>query len=262
MKRRPDESMNLLNVIRETALEPAYRAREGSGEHRMSWLSGVTAVLVGLMFAISALQSTASTPQNAQERAELIARIRQVKAEQDQRYGKLSKLEAGNKQLRERLITDPAIASELAGLEPVVGHQAVQGPGVVIVVDDADNASQASDRVNDRDLRQLVNGLWQARAEAIAINGHRLSTRTAIRNAGAAITVDYTSLTRPYKIEAIGDSKTLPAAFAQTSGAAWWNLLQSNYGLHYELRTATDLSLNADPGLGTQRAEVIDKEQR
>ena len=34
------------------------------------------------------------------------------------------------------------------------------------------------------DLQILVNGLWESGAEAISVNGHRLSTLTAIRGAG------------------------------------------------------------------------------
>ncbi len=36
----------------------------------------------------------------------------------------------------------------------------------------------------DGDLQKLVNGLWVAGAEAIAINGERLTTLTAIRQGG------------------------------------------------------------------------------
>ena len=36
----------------------------------------------------------------------------------------------------------------------------------------------------------LVNGLWQAGAEAISINGQRLTSTSAIRFAGQAILVD------------------------------------------------------------------------
>ena len=50
----------------------------------------------------------------------------------------------------------------------------------------------------DVDLQQLVNGMWTAGAEAISVNGHRLTSLTAIRGAGTSITVDYSSLTPPY----------------------------------------------------------------
>jgi uncharacterized protein YlxW (UPF0749 family) len=40
-------------------------------------------------------------------------------------------------------------------------------------------------------------GLWEPARKPSPINGHRLSSLTAIRSAGDAITVDYRSLTRP-----------------------------------------------------------------
>ena len=67
--------------------------------------------------------------------------------------------------------------------------------------------------------------------------------------AGSAITVNYRSLTRPYRIEAIGDPRTLQARFAQTPGGAWWQGLRDNYGMKYEVSGATQLRLAADPGL-------------
>ena len=42
----------------------------------------------------------------------------------------------------------------------------------------------------DPDLQKLVNGLWAAGAEAISINGQRLTNLSAIREAGEAITVN------------------------------------------------------------------------
>ena len=100
---------------------------------------------------------------------------------------------------------------------------------MLIVVDDSPAASSdARDRVLDLDLQMLANGLWQAGAEAVAINGHRLSGLTAIRSAGDAITVDYRSLTRPYRVEAIGDPRTLQARFVESPAGAWWNDLAQN----------------------------------
>ena len=107
----------------------------------------------------------------------------------------------------------------------------------------------------DQDLRQLVNGLWASGAEAIAINGHRISSRTAIRGAGAAITVDYVSLTRPYRVEVIGDRGSLPAVFSRTEGGRWWAYLKQNYGMKYDITTADQLTLPADPTLKLNWAE-------
>ena len=74
----------------------------------------------------------------------------------------------------------------------------------------------------DTDLQSLVNALWTAGAEAISINGNRLTSLTAIRFAGRAITVDYRSLTPPYVIDAIGNPETLPARLLETPGGQAW----------------------------------------
>ena len=103
-----------------------------------------------------------------------------------------------------------------------------------MVDDAASGTDDRSDRVYDLDLQILTNGLWQAGAEAVAINGHRLSALTAIRGAGEAITVDFRSLTRPYRVEAIGDARTLQARFVESSGGAWWNELAQNQKLRYD----------------------------
>ena len=104
--------------------------------------------------------------------------------------------------------------------------------------------------IYDSDLTRLVNGMWQAGAEAVAINGHRITTLTPIRSAGSAITVDYVSLSPPYVLEAIGDPARLQARFARTSAAAWWQYLHDNYGITYELQTvSSDLKLPADPAM-------------
>jgi uncharacterized protein YlxW (UPF0749 family) len=101
----------------------------------------------------------------------------------------------------------------------------------------------------------LANGLWQAGAEAIDINGHRLSTLTAIRSAGDAITVDYRSLTRPYEVHAIGDPRTLQARFVESSGGSWWNELAQNRRMRYEIARRGRVGLPADPGMVLRHAQ-------
>ena len=58
-------------------------------------------------------------------------------------------------------------------LELSTGFAAVTGPGLRVTVDDQPEGDPDG-RVRATDLRSLVNGLWQAGAEAIAINGRLL----------------------------------------------------------------------------------------
>ncbi|HTF39536.1 MAG TPA: DUF881 domain-containing protein, partial [Propionibacteriaceae bacterium] len=76
----------------------------------------------------------------------------------------------------------------------------------------------------------------------------------AIRSAGDAITVDYRSLTRPYRVEAIGDPRTLQARFVESSAGAWWNDLAQNRRMRYEISDVKQLDLAADPGMVLRHA--------
>jgi uncharacterized protein YlxW (UPF0749 family) len=256
--RRPDASMDLLRQISEQPIDPDYQVvaarRQPGRTGRRRWALGLTAVLAGALFAIAAVQNTQRAPLVATEREELIARIKTAEVGLEAQRAQVAALDADITRLRTAAASgDGAAEARLAEIDRLgvsVGTVAVTGPGAVITVDDAPDAdSDTHDRVLDLDLQILVNGLWEAGAEAVAINGHRVSTLTAIRGAGEAITVDYTSLTHPYRIEAIGDSRTLPATFTQTAAGAWWNDLARNRGMSYSLTGVDSLTLGADPGM-------------
>lgn len=263
--RRVDASMDLLRQITEHPIDPDYalvrdRDRDRTGGERPGrgpgrrWALALAAVLAGGLFAVGAVQTTQRAPLVATERDELIARIRTAEVAQDAQRGEVAALDAEIAQLRAAAVSgDSAGEARLAEIQELglsVGTVAVTGPGVVVTVDDAPGSgSDTRDQVLDLDLQILVNGLWQSGAEAVSVNGHRLSTLTAIRGAGQAITVDYRSLTRPYRVEAIGDPRTLPASFAQTSAGAWWNDLARNRGMAFSLDGADELTLDADPGM-------------
>lgn len=257
----PDASMDLLNQIIRQPIDPDYAltAAVGSQEPRGRWKLGVLAMIIGALFAVAALQTTRAAPAQQSERSELISRIQAAEREQDQLRGRVTSLTEEIATLRAAALGDDDVArsveSEISTLDPVVGNAAVSGPGVLMVVDDSPSASEdARDRVLDIDLQVLTNGLWEAGAEAISINGHRLSNLTAIRSAGDAITVDYRSLTRPYRVEAIGDVRTLQARFVESSAGAWWNDLAQNRQMRYEISDVKQLDLAADPGIVLRHA--------
>ncbi|WP_144008544.1 DUF881 domain-containing protein [Enemella evansiae] len=268
---RPDASMDLLNQILRQPVDPDYaivadrerrRAEsptDAAPKHRPHLRLAAVAVVIGTLFSLAAVQTFRSRPVATAERAQLITRIKTEDQRQEDLRNRLVELRAGNDQLRRTALAGDTQARQLQTqvdeLAPIAGDAPVKGPGVTVIVDDAPvTREDRLNRVLDRDLQQLANGLWSAGAEAVAINGHRLTTRTAIRSAGDAITVDYRSLTRPYRVEAIGDPRRLPAAFAESQGGRLWTSLQQNYQLRFEVSQAKELTLAADPGFGTREA--------
>ena len=242
--------MDLLREIHEDAVDPDYtRERAWSqGSRRQRWLQLPVFAAAAMLFAMSAVMTTRAAPQIEQDRRSLIERIEQTQAEQDQvrveivstrdRVYELQQVALAADAGQERLTEQSASLAVASGATPV------RGPGLVVVVDDAPGES-TDPRVIDTDLQHLANGLWQAGAEAIAINGHRLTTLTAIRGAGEAITVDYRSLTRPYTVEVIGDPETLEQRFVVTDGGTWWAYLQDNLGMSMDITRENSLELPA-----------------
>jgi uncharacterized protein YlxW (UPF0749 family) len=144
--------------------------------------------------------------------------------------------------------------SDRAALELAAGSSPVSGPGITVTIDDAegsrDDAGESESdselgRVLDRDLQQVVNGLWAAGAEGIAINDQRLTSTSAIRSAGEAILVDYRPLEPPYRVTAVGDPDQLRAGFAQGASGLALRTLADTYGLRFDIAESDELVLPA-----------------
>jgi uncharacterized protein YlxW (UPF0749 family) len=101
------------------------------------------------------------------------------------------------------------------------------------------------------DIRTVVNALWAAGAEAVSVDDQRLTSLSAIRNAGDAILVDLVPLPGPtYTIRAIGDRQDMQSAYARSDAPAYLQLLASGYGIESGVTARDGLEL---PGVGTQR---------
>jgi uncharacterized protein YlxW (UPF0749 family) len=104
-------------------------------------------------------------------------------------------------------------------------------------------------RIQDVDLREIVNALWRAGAEAIAVNGQRVVATTAIREAGGTILVNFAPVSSPYRISAVGDPDVMRIRLDQGDLIGQFDVWEQVYGLGFAIRSASDLSL---PGLQTQ----------
>jgi uncharacterized protein YlxW (UPF0749 family) len=248
MSARQRYSTGLLDEIVGSALEPAYRDG-GSGSARRSWLLPVTAVAIGLLLAMAALAANAAEPVQTQARQELAERVQaesdRVAALQEQAVDLRADVSA---QQRAALLAADADPDQLARVEVAAGTVAVTGPGVELTIDDADGSDTTDpelSRVLDSDLQLVANGLFAAGAEAVAVNGQRLTSLTAIRGAGEAILVNYRPLTRPYQVSAIGDPLRLEAAFIASPAGTALTTLRESYGIRADLRTVPSMTLPA-----------------
>ena len=224
-------------------------------------------VLAALVVTVGAAQARVTAPVVAKEREELIDRIDKETESADRLEGEVDSLRGrvGEMQ-REALKKHGGEQGELAGM--LSGAVAVHGPGVKLVVDDAKSASTGdgsgpresngfsdTGRVRDRDMQRVMNGLWQSGAEAISINGQRLTSLSAIRAAGDAILVDNKPLVPPYTVLAVGDGQKLSTRFQNSPDGLYLHALQENFGVRTSISVQDDVRLPAAPSVIVRTAQ-------
>jgi uncharacterized protein YlxW (UPF0749 family) len=212
---------------------------------------GVTGALVMAVFAVlvvtAAVQTSRNSANDASQRQQLARQVSEARQLLQDERDLLVSLQVETRSLEARQLRSDTSAQGLLETIELLGMKAgtvpVRGPGVRVVADNAPGADSARAEVLDTDLQKLVNGLWEAGAEAIAINGQRLTTLSTIRVAGGAITVNARSLNRPYVVSAIGNRDTLPARFAESSSGQAWLDLQRQVGLRLSITPVSSLRL-------------------
>lgn len=267
--------MTLLTAMLERPLDPGYAAaadrREAEGQPRSTSLRTprlvVATLAIGLVVGIASSNLTAASEPRSQARADLIREIEQRRTEVDRLTTRAAALQAQVTALEaEQLGGDPEALATGRDLASVVGSVPLMGPGFVLTMDDAPGAGadegdsdEASEgRVYSRDLQFVTNAMWEAGAEAVSINGQRLTSTSAIRFAGSAIIVDYRPLARPYVITAIGDPKAFPARFADGGGGTYLSTLRSTFGVRVDTEVKGELTVPAAVGLTTRWATTGD----
>jgi uncharacterized protein YlxW (UPF0749 family) len=228
------------------AAQPTDDAAKSTARRPISLALAMVLALFGALLITAAIQTHRNKPGAERERAALVDQIHAGSASVDRLRARTSNLQSEIQDLRDAVLrsTDrgQALDQRLLRLGVITGTAPVTGPGVQVTVDDAADSATGG-KVLDVDLQVLVNGLWAVGAEAISINGHRLTTLTSIRVAGEAITVNYSPLTPPYVIDAIGNPDTMPADFLETTAGQTWQELQANYGLQFSMVPAESLDL-------------------
>lgn len=264
--------MSLLTTVMEHSLDDGYaeaaRARGAEGSSRLPSTAkgrlvlGLGLALAAVVVTVGAVSTHAAAPVLAKERDALVSRVndankaadelqRQVEADRDKvERAQDAALQSG----------DDSGAEQLAAR---TGTGAITGPGIKLVIDDASGSGSGGNvsdprntgsygkdgRVKDHDLQYAVNGLWLAGAEAVSVNGQRLTALSAIRAAGDAILVDNRPLVPPYTVLAIGDGPRLAQAFQDNEGGRYLKIIQESYGIRSTVSTQKSLTLPAALGV-------------
>lgn len=267
-------TMPLLTLITQQSLDEDYlhaaerRVARGTAQPPRSRPRRTAAVVVavfGILVTTAAVQTSRNADLEDAGRESLITQIlaqRDAGAELQDRIARLRDRNAGlESRLTEIDTASQSLEGDLEQLTVTTGYGAVRGPGVRITVDDP---ARGEERVRKEDLFLVINGLWAAGAEAISLNGHRLSVLTSINNSDVAINVESSALLPPYNLLAIGNERTLYADLLDTATFATFAVLRDQYGFGFDVDNVDVIDLPAarDEPLRNAEATTTDPDRR
>lgn len=251
----PHVTLPLLTLVTEQSLDQDYahvaaqRAESGAPAGGGSWPRVLVVLVVfGLLVGTAAAQTSRNAEADETSRAALIAQIDARRDTQARVQDRIGRLRATTTLLEQR-VTDLAqqqaeVDAELAGLRTETGYGSSVGPGIRVRVDDPPDAP-VDEGVRDSDLAMLTDALWGVGAEAISVNGQRLTVRSAFRNVGPAVHVNGVPLSPPYLLDAIGDPRSLQSDFVDSPRGQEFRTLADTFGFVFEMDNRESLALPA-----------------
>jgi uncharacterized protein YlxW (UPF0749 family) len=220
----------------------------------------VVALAAGLLFATSS-RTALGTDLRAGESSQLSGLIEQRDAAVARQQEQLALL-----QQQVQALTDQAasrngeVAAALAeGQQGVLsaGVTAIGGPGVSVTLDDAPpqaggglpSGATADDLViHQSDVQGVVNALWAAGADGVAIMGQRLIGTSAVICVGNTLLLQGRKYSPPFIVTAVGSATQMRQQLSASYEVQLLKRAVNDYGLTYQVADQRQVSLPAYDG--------------
>lgn len=256
LKSGPGDTPNYTDGMDDSETEHAH---EASGPHEgvrsprprpLAWTVGVVGILAGIMFATNAnLFATAPDERRPQNLAEL---VRDEQERLASAQGTVEELRAQVSELVAEQVPHPVISPDL---EVAAGRVEVDGPGVIVKLWDAPlreplpTGIRPDDLlVHQQDLEGVINSLWAGGAEAMSVQGHRVTGWSSIRCVGNVLLIDGSVYSPPYEIAAIGDPMKLSASLMGSPVIQTYLEYVEALQLGWSMEAREEIKIAADTG--------------
>jgi uncharacterized protein YlxW (UPF0749 family) len=204
---------------------------------------GLVAALAGLLFAVNARMAG---PDDLYRPAGLRGMV-------EQRNREVARLDADGARLREQVDRLMALApGDTVAVDSAVavaaGAVAVRGAGLRVSLNDApanDTVRPEELLVHQQDIDAVLSALWAGGAEAVTVQGVRLTSVTAIRCVGNVILVGGRVFSPPYTIEAVGPVPGMTRALNDSTWLRRYVEQARLIGLGWSVEPMEDLDLPA-----------------
>jgi uncharacterized protein YlxW (UPF0749 family) len=229
-----------------------------------SWQLTLGVALLGLGFLVAA-QLAAQGPRvryTTQERAPLVETATQLQTQQEELKASILELRGqiqameGSGEGSAAVVKD--LNDQLQAARIAAGLIPLTGTGIVLLLDDslepvAPDANEADYLVDGRDLRSVVEELWIAGSEAIAINGERITPTSAVIDIGPSVLVNSAYLAAPYQVTALGPRDLYSRLAASPGFVDFIRARAQSYGLRVSFAEPESVDIPAFAGTVTLR---------
>lgn len=150
--------------------------------------------------------------------------------------------------------SDPGASRSLGSQSPRAGLAAVKGPAIRVTLDDAPlsvNPGGVDENmlvVHQQDIQMVVNVLWSAGADAMTIQGQRVTSLTGIKCVGNTVVLQGVPYAPPYRIEAIGDVAKMRQSLDDSESVKIYREYVAAYRLGWKVEDHGDVTMPAYKG--------------
>lgn len=199
-----------------------------------SIIIGFTAlILTMVMFTqFKTVTNTDITAIETMRESELRTELANTKQKYEEVESKLKEVEAKIQEHKAKIEsnedTAALLVNEVNEAEMYIGYTNVKGEGIQIILSDNDFRT-----IESYDIITLLNELKLAGAEALEINGQRITTYSEIVDVNGNILVNTSKISGPYIVKAIGDKKYLESAIT-IKGGYYDDMIANDKTISYE----------------------------
>jgi uncharacterized protein YlxW (UPF0749 family) len=211
------------------------------------FLVAAGSLLVGILLMYQ-LKTWSKTNQNSEGQQNTISTLVQYSFEAEKLQAENQKLKDEIEKYQKGADAELVANQRLIRAKQVAALTPIEAQGIRIVLEDSKRPVNDAENVNtyiihEQYLQEIVNALWSAGAEGIAINGHRMTTHSDIYCMGSVMNIDGEVEPSPYTIEAIGDIQKLNGAMAGVE--SFFLRISKESGIGYKRESVQNLNLPA-----------------
>jgi uncharacterized protein YlxW (UPF0749 family) len=223
---------------------------------------GVALLALGFLIAAQLASEGPRVRYTTQERTPLVETANELQSQQDvlkQRILDLrSQIQIVEGQGEGSAATVRQLNDRLEQARIAAGLIPLTGTGIVIQLEDSKqpvppDGSESDYLVGSRDIRVVVEDLWAAGAEAIAVNGERITPTSAIIDVGTSLLINSAYLTPPYQITALGPPDLYDRLSASAGFVDFVRSRSEGYGIGVSLAEPETVDMPAFVGTVTLR---------